>query len=121
MSVEINAVSGRRAAPATRGLPALQEVHLQLSDGTTLDFTAPASGQEGKLDLVEGILPMSFARVGAPWTSVCPICLSECPRTKEHLPQGGRGGIEMHTQRRDRLTVRALPTLHTFNCMAVQR
>jgi hypothetical protein len=96
-SGEINAVSGRRAAPATCGLPALQEVHLQLSDGTALDFTSPASGQEGKLDLVEAILPMSFARVGAPWTPVCPICLSECPRTKEHVPQGGLGGIEMTT------------------------
>lgn len=46
-SGKLNAVSGRRAAPATRGLPALQEVQLQLSDGTVLDLTSPTFGAGG--------------------------------------------------------------------------
>lgn len=49
------------------------------------------------MELVAAIFPMSFVRSGAPWTSVCPICLSERPRTREHVPQGGLGGIEMTT------------------------
>lgn len=96
-SSEITAASGRRAAPATRGLPALQELHLELPDGTALDFTSPVSGQEGQLDLIAPIFPMSFARVGPPWTSVCPICLNPRPLTREHVPQKALGGIEMTT------------------------
>ena len=97
-SGEIKSVAGRRAAPATRGLPALQEVQLQLPDGSTLDFTSPSSGpRQGQLDLVTGIFPMSFARVGTRWTPVCPICLGPRPLTKEHVPQRGLGGVEMTT------------------------
>lgn len=90
-------MSGRRAAPRTRGLPALQELHLELPDGTALDFTSPASGQEGRLDLVAPIFPMSFARTGPPWTGVCAICLDPRPATREHVPQEALGGIEMTT------------------------
>ena len=97
-SGEIKAVSGRRAAPATRGLPALQEMQLQLPDGSVLDFTSPSSGpREGQLDIVTDIFPMSFARTGTPWAPVCPICLGPRPRTKEHVPQRGLGGWEMTT------------------------
>lgn len=94
---EIREVTGRRAAPATRGLPAIQEMHVELQDGSSLNFTLPASGRQGQLDLVTEIFPMSFARVGLPWTPVCPICLGPRPLSKEHVPQGPLGGREMTT------------------------
>lgn len=93
-SGEITAVSRRRAAPRR---PRADSRRYRSCTSNSLDFTSPASGQEGRLDLVGPIFPMSFARVGPPWTSVCPICLDPHPLTREHVPQGALGGTEMTT------------------------
>ena len=62
------------------------------------DFAAPTvpGGISVGVEILAVAPPMSFARdTSTGWRSVCPICLTDAPSAKEHVPQKPLGGWVM--------------------------
>ncbi len=75
-------------------MPALEQVSLELSDGTRLDFGSAGAGESGTLIPVAPIHAASFVRhPGA--SGMCPICIDGQPMHQEHVPQKNLGGEVM--------------------------
>ena len=96
VEAQITRVTGRRAAGGQRGTPAIDDLSLEVADGSTLDFGARDGRESDTMDHVSFIRRMSFLRQpgSEPW---CPICLDSASLTDEHVPQHNLGGSVMTT------------------------
>lgn len=81
----IRSVTGRSSSGG-KGLPAIHELDLEAEDGTTMQLRPPRSPGEvtARASLVASIEYAEFP--------VCPICLTQGPTSREHVPQQTVGG-----------------------------
>lgn len=79
-----------RGAKNGRGLPAIAEIELENPDGTIVAGTSLPVGPTVQRELTTAICAIPQRRF-----PLCPICLSDGPLTKEHVPPKRFGGRVM--------------------------